>query len=444
YVAGDSLYTEGITHWANGSGTQVSQCVVEPVNSKDVATILRFLGSTRTPFAVKGAGHHANPGFSSTTGVHISMRQFNEITYNEAAQTVRVGAGLLWDDIYAKLAPHNVSVVGARALGVGVPGFLLGGGYSWLGNQYGLALDNVMSYELVQPTGKIVEVTQASQPDLFFALKGGGNNFGIVTKFTLKTYPQGPVWGGLIMIDGSHIPEVADAVTDFSLNIDDPKAGMDTLYINVNGSVVVTQLVFYDGPAPPPGIFEAILAIPSFVKDVQTRSFLSFMASGGPFPVDQRTLFHSVSMLQFSPTISEVIRNETVFWGEFLKDKSASVVSYAIEPFHPGIYAHNTTATAFPADRSIPFYPYIIWFCWKDPAMDDVFYDAARQSAEVIADAAIAEGQTAVAYTPMYINPSLIGTPLERLYGKNIPRLRKIKAKVDPQNVMGLAGGFKL
>jgi FAD/FMN-containing dehydrogenase len=92
---------------------------------------LGILGDTRTPFAVKGGGHATNPGFSSTPGVQISMTRFNKVTVNNAANTVEVGAGLLWDDVYKALDGTGLNVVGGRVAGVGVAGFILGGG-EWL------------------------------------------------------------------------------------------------------------------------------------------------------------------------------------------------------------------------------------------------------------------------------------------------------------------------
>jgi FAD/FMN-containing dehydrogenase len=77
---------------------------------------------------VKGGGHTSNPGFSSTTGIQIAMYQFSDIDYNEAEQTVTLGAGLVWDDVYAALEPHGINVLGGRVTGLGVAGFTLGGG----------------------------------------------------------------------------------------------------------------------------------------------------------------------------------------------------------------------------------------------------------------------------------------------------------------------------
>ena len=99
------------------------------------------------------------------------MSRFSEVTYDATSQTAVVGAGLVWDDVYAALAPHGVNVVGGRVRGVGVAGFTLGGGYSWVSNEHGLTIDTVTAFELVKPDGAVVTVTEASDADLFFSLK---------------------------------------------------------------------------------------------------------------------------------------------------------------------------------------------------------------------------------------------------------------------------------
>jgi FAD/FMN-containing dehydrogenase len=123
------------------------------------------------------------------------MARFNELTYDSKTKTAVVGAGMIWGDVYSALEPYGVQAVGGRNAAVGVAGFTLGGGalaffagddlsvdhvstgYSFLTNQYGLGADNVAQYELVLPTGNIVNVTATSHPDLFFGLRGGFNNF---------------------------------------------------------------------------------------------------------------------------------------------------------------------------------------------------------------------------------------------------------------------------
>jgi FAD/FMN-containing dehydrogenase len=149
---------------------------------------LRIIGETRTPFAVKGGGHTTNPGFSSTPGVQIAMSRFNQVIVNKLTSTVEIGAGLLWDDVYRKLDGTGLNVAGGRVGGVGVAGFILGGGelsprltvlclitgiqkgYSWKTNQYGLTIDTVEAFKLVLPDGTFQVVTSLNE-DLWFGLR---------------------------------------------------------------------------------------------------------------------------------------------------------------------------------------------------------------------------------------------------------------------------------
>ncbi|KAG2109758.1 hypothetical protein DEU56DRAFT_749935, partial [Suillus clintonianus] len=150
---------------------------------------------------VKGGGHSTNPGFSSTTGIQISMADFNELEYNGKTKNLRIGAGCLFDEVYKEIALYKRNIVGgATAAGVGVAGWLLGGGYSLLTNQYGLGIDNLVEAQVVLCNGKSLKASAQHNSDLFFAIKGGGNNFGIVTSFTVKTYPLGPIYVSALSI----------------------------------------------------------------------------------------------------------------------------------------------------------------------------------------------------------------------------------------------------
>jgi hypothetical protein len=130
------------------------------------------------------------------------------------------------------------------------------------------------------------------------------------------------------------------------------------------------------------------------------------------------------------------------YYGNALASQSPAIISYAVEPFLPTILTHDTSATAYPPTRSEALLPLNLYFAWASPSADNIFYDAMRTSAEHIRDVALAEGQN-IANAPLYPNYAIYGTPLRSLYGNNVPRLRQIKASVDPLNVMNLAGGWK-
>ncbi|KAJ3552015.1 hypothetical protein NM688_g4382 [Phlebia brevispora] len=437
-------YAEDIEHWASSS-TDLATCSVEPGTTDDLGTILQILGSNQTPFAVKGGGHATNPGFSSTTGVQIAMSRFSEVAYDATTQTVDVGAGLIWDDVYAALEPLGVNVVGGRVSGVGVAGFSLGGGYSWLTNQYGLTVDNIIAYQLVLPNGTAI-VVDSSVPDLLFALKGGYNNFGIVTRFTFKAVPQGQVWGGLITFTENELDAVNAATANFAESVTDPKAQIITTYNFLLGEPGVSQLLFYNAPTPPDGIFDEFLDIPYFTKDISTRSFVSLVqASPSNITGGTRGVFNTVSILSYDANILTAVLNETVFWGSRLSLLDTAVfISYDVEPFMTTLFSKApASSAAYPPSRAQGLLPLNIYFAWLLPTSDETMQQSAVLSAQQLTNAAVADGQD-VADASLYGNYAIAGTPVERIFGDNLDQLTATKQKYDPSNVMGLAGGWKV
>ncbi|TRM63422.1 hypothetical protein BD626DRAFT_494316 [Schizophyllum amplum] len=438
-------FPKDISHWASSS-TQMPECTVEPATTEDLATILRIVNATQTPFAVKGGGHTANPGFSSTTGVHIAMFRFSEVTYDETTENVVVGAGLVWDDVYATLEPMGRMVVGGRVSGVGVAGFALGGGYSWKTNQYGLTVDTIVAIELVKPTGEVVTVSEDSDPDLFWALKGGFNNYGIVTRFTLKTHAQPEnVWGGLITYTLNNVDAVTAACANFSANVTDPKAGIITTYNFVLGELGISQLLFYDGPEPPAGIFDSFLDITHFSSDVKARTVVDLVTSNpSNTTYGQRGVFNTVSLESYPVDMVSFIADQAQSVGSKLSLKSGLFISYDVEPFLPSHLSHAAEgSSAYPPTRAKGFLPLNLYYAWGSDLADEDVFDAIRQSAQEIYDYASGEGGQDIAGFPLYPNYAIFDRSLEELYQGNVAKLTEIRARVDPYNTMALAGGFK-
>ncbi|KAI0263018.1 FAD-binding domain-containing protein [Gloeopeniophorella convolvens] len=429
------------------SSDEFPACTVEPGNPKDVGAILRIVGSLRTPFAVKGGGHNTNLGFSSTQGVQISMARFNKMHLRDHSTAVDVGSGLLWDDVYKFLDGKGVNVVGGRVQGVGVAGFTLGGGYSWKSSQYGLTLDNVLEYELVLPDGTIKTVTQEDE-DLWFGLRGGNNNFGIVTRFTFKTHPQGDIWGGYIIIGADQVDKLSEAIGDFQANVTDKKAMILPTFNAFMGQVglgsIFLTLLFYDGPTPPAGVFDKFLSIPTYAQNLTTDSFWKVF-EGIPYEnpyAGTRAAYNSVSFSTYGPKLLNALYNETFHWAEKLTPLDAGVaVVYSVQVFDKDLLTYGAPS-AYPPDRSGLRLPTNVYFGWTNPELDTVFADALRQSAAVLRAVAAEEGQV-MDNVAIYGNYALSDEPLEGVYGANVPRLREIKKRYDPDNVMGLAGGFK-
>ncbi|KAI9449854.1 FAD-binding domain-containing protein [Lactarius psammicola] len=425
------------------SSTQASACSVEPGSAEDVSEILRILGSTRTPFGVKGGGHIVNPGFSSTSGVEISMTRFNIIEINNAKGTVDTGSGVTWTQAYAALDSTGLNIIGGRSPTIGVSGLTLGGGYAFMSNQYGLTVDNMAGYELVLPNGTITNVT-SNNTDLWFALRGGGNNFGIVTKFTYKTIPQGQIWGGTRNYAVDQLNLVKEAVVKFQQK-NDTKAALNVAMIYTPGGVTSIAIMFYNAPTPTPGIFDDFLAIPTNQSDVKTRSLGDMVDSLGPLypPPTARAYLNGISVTQYTPSVFDTVVNQTLFWGRELGGLDPNVaIATTLEPFDSGVFSHGSDS-AYPPDRSHALFPTVVSFAFSNASLDETMTKALRNYSNAVTAAAVADGQN-VSHAAVYPNYALFDTPLEDLYGANLPRLQAIKQAVDPKNVMGLAGGFKL
>src|SRR5690242_3835624 len=164
----------------------------------DVVAALRFALACELPFAVR-AGGHSLAGFSAIEdGLVIDLRGLRRIEVDPVRRTARVGAGALWRDLDAATQEHRLAVTGGRISDTGVAGLTLGSGSGWLERRHGLTADSLLGATVVTATGDVVRATADEHPDLFWALRGGGGNFGIVTEFEFALHEVGPlILGGL-------------------------------------------------------------------------------------------------------------------------------------------------------------------------------------------------------------------------------------------------------
>ncbi|KAL5514286.1 hypothetical protein ACEPAG_2374 [Sanghuangporus baumii] len=453
---GDEQYVNDTEHWAVSS-EQNSTCSIEPTSAEDASAIIQIIGRSdiRAPFAVKSGGHAYNLNASSTPGVQISMAQFTNVSYDAERGTVILGVALTWDQVYEQLEPLGVMVVGGRINGVGVGGFSLGGGFSWKTNQFGLLTDTLVSVETVLPSGEIVQATNSSESDLFFGLKGGLNQFGIVTQLTVEAHPQGLVFGGFLTYSIETNDEFNSAIADFSQNNTDPKAQMVVVYTS-NGTQFQNQILLsYDGPTPPSGVFDRVLSIPAVTSDVKTRTFIDMMSTFGdgdngigPFGFAQ----HVVPIVHYTvPILEEMTIQVNAFASRLSAENNGEpmLVSISPEPFFSSFAHSRGGAYPHPPDRQVN--PSSASIAWKEdpgtPLTDKIarqahFVSELRNFTSLIQAKAIEEGQSLLDDI-LYPNYALTDSPLELVYGENVPRLRNIAAHYDPENVMGLTGGFR-
>ncbi|KAL8776379.1 MAG: hypothetical protein Q9213_008295 [Squamulea squamosa] len=253
-------------------------------------------------FAIRSGGHSPSPFAANIdNGVLIDMSSFNHTQYFPNRHVATVGAGGRWLGVYNELDRHNVTVVGGRVVDVGVGGLILGCGLSYLSDLYGLTCDNVVNFEIVLANGSVVNANANKNQDLFRALKGGANNFGIVTTFTLRTYPIGQVWGGIKSYSLDKLPALLAAVQEYQSN---PKKD---LYANLmlqafttNASVGAVLNMVYLKPVVNASAFAPFYSIPTTGDTTKIQS-LTQMMSGQRVPGLPRWDWFATS---FKPTAS--------------------------------------------------------------------------------------------------------------------------------------------
>jgi FAD/FMN-containing dehydrogenase len=148
-----------------------------------------------------------------------------------------------------------------------------------MSGEYGLPCDNIVNYEVVLSNATIVNANSTSNPDLLWALKGGGNQFGMVTKFTMIAIPIGKIWGGTRTFAYDHWPEIMNATQDFTENYEDPKASVIVSAEVVLDGLLKLFLVFfyYNGESPPAGAFDKFDAIPHITDTTEAKSYVNLV-----------------------------------------------------------------------------------------------------------------------------------------------------------------------
>ncbi|KAI8948327.1 FAD binding domain-containing protein [Xylaria longipes] len=291
YARFEIQYTsEQTEYWSTSCGDLKPSCILMPTTTEEVAAIVSILATNNESFAIKSGGHNPNNYFASIDGGPlISTKKLDEVILDPVAQTVRVGPGNRWDDVSAALDGSGYTAVGGRIGNVGVGGYMLGGGLSFMSTEYGWAANSVLEYELVLANASVVQVTESQHPDLFMALKGGGNNFGIVTSYLLQAYPQGDVWGGNLIFDAT--PEVTKnilaAVRDFTENYDDEKAGIIVTAERTLATLLDIWVIFlyYNGPERPAGVFDKFFDISNFTLNTCKTQSMNSLLSGNNWAV---------------------------------------------------------------------------------------------------------------------------------------------------------------
>jgi FAD/FMN-containing dehydrogenase len=218
--------------------------IAKTASTADVVSALRFALDHDLPFAVR-AGGHSLAGFSVIDdGLVIDLRRLRRLAIDLDRGTARVGAGLQWGELDAATQAHGLAVTGGRISDTGVAGLTLGSGSGWLERRHGLTADSLLGATVVTATGDVVHASEHEHPDLFWALRGGGGNFGIVTEFEFRLHEVGPtVLAGPLLFEYERGAEVLNAYREIMEAAEDDLGGCAVLQLAPPAPFVPAELI---------------------------------------------------------------------------------------------------------------------------------------------------------------------------------------------------------
>ncbi|CAN9233601.1 unnamed protein product [Alternaria sp. RS040] len=447
--AGYTAFTSGF--WSGISADVRPYCIFKPSSPAEVSVMVLLSRLSQCPFAVKSGGHSAFAGAATIEGgITVSFENMKGIKLSGDKKTVAVQPGNNWGNVLTTLSTTGVTVVAGRIGDLGVGGLTLGGGISFITNEYGLACDNVASFDVVTASGIIVTASLETFPDLYWSLRGGGNNLGIVTNFNLWTKPlnNDQIWGGTRTFTEDVFPDVVKAWIDLTLDsAQDPKAGSWIAWMNAGAKIASTEL-WYGAPA---GNESAILApfynITAVSDSTKTRGHASYVVDNeASNTYGQREIFYDITV-KASYEIAQ--RSVDIFFD------SIDALSEAEGAFPVLIWQHITDGSlkgstrnggnALGFDASGSSIHIIQLACsWNNAADDETVYKVMSDIMKAIKSDAVKLG---VQNDWVYMNYAAMFQDVIASYGSaSKSKLKTVAKKYDPTQVFQKLqpGYFKL
>ena len=397
----------------------------------DVIAAVNFARDSRLPLAIRGGAHNVAGRCTCDDGIVIDFSEMKSIRVDPAAKTVRAEPGLRLAEVDRETQACGLATTGGTVGDTGIAGLTLGGGFGWLGGRHGMTADNLIGADVVLADGTLVRASEHENPDLFWALRGGGGNFGVVTSFEYKVHPIGPmIVGGIIV---HPFPQAADALRfygEFIRQAPDDLTVAAVMMTAPDGQKACGLVAAYAGPIEE-GL-KAVEPLKAFGTPVVD------MIGAVPYVAQQSLL---------EAAMPPNVRN---YWkADFVPDVSAGVIDDAVSsyaqavspmsallffPIHGRASRIAADATAYPHRRGIHFGIYALW---TDPAEDRQHTAWVRQTWDAVQP-----------YVPGGVYVNELGEDegdnrVEQAYAGNYERLREIKRKYDPDNLFCLNANIK-
>lgn len=454
-------------------------------STDEAATVVRFATRHKIPFSVRGGGYSTSGASTARGGIVLDLSNLRNVHVDPVSRVVTAQGGALWGDIDVAASQYGLALVGSTLNHIGAAGATLGGGYGWLTGQYGLAIDNLLWARIILADGSIVTASDGEHPDLFWAIRGAGQSFGVAVELAFRAHIQDhPVFAGTLLFSPDVLPAIVDFANQFETLTDGKQGlwvGFTMLPTMAHCSILV--VVFYNGTqAAAEEFFSPLFSLGPMANATQMLPYdgLNAILNG------MDTLGHRGSLTRYDITLpadhimgprkslrgSNITLPLDVDFVQSIYNKFDGILtecpqarnSRLIIELLPNTQVKNipNDATAF-ASRG-PYYNVSSIFRWHEAHMDERIQSL---QADLMSDIGTRGG---IARKPNY-NVSELGTglyanyagtlaglmslmniksisyegeiakeiighdsPLEAIFGDNLPRLRELKKKYDPHN----------
>jgi FAD/FMN-containing dehydrogenase len=417
---GDAGYDEARKVW-NGMVDRSPAAILKCASTADVVAGVNFAREEGLALAVRGGGHNAAGLAMVDDGLVIDLSGMRGVRVDADKRIAYVQGGALWRDLDAATHPHGLATTGGLISSTGVGGLTLGGGLGWLMRKHGLACDNVLAVEIVTADGQVRRASATENPDLFWAIRGGGGNFGVVTQFEFRLHPVTTVYGGMLVFPGPRAPEILRRYRDLAASAPDELALFAGLMTSPDGHPITAILTAYNGPASKA---EAAL------KPLRDLGPVADQVSEIPYPALNSMLdegFPHGLHVYWRSDFLKGLPDDAI---DALVDRFNAITSplsaLLIEQFGGAVARVPADETAF-AQRDALFNLAVI-SRWADPSTQATHIDWARQSSEAMRP---------YASGGVYVN--YLGAEgadrIKAAYGAKYDKLVTVKKKYDPTNL---------
>jgi FAD/FMN-containing dehydrogenase len=424
---GDERY-EAARRVHNGLIDKRPALIVRCRGVSDVAAAIRFAREAGLEISIRGGGHSIAGRCVTDGGLMIDLAEMKGMYVDPSTLTIRAQGGVTWAEFNRETAVHGLAVTGGAVSTTGIAGYTLGGGLGWLMGIHGLAADNLLSVELVNAEGEVLNVTEQSDPDLFWALRGGGGNFGVAASLEYRLHPLREVYGGLIAHPFERARDVLRLYRDFTRSVPD-------------------ELTVFCGLVYAPGSTElrlaALVVCHAGPTEQAQKDLAPLLEFGEPLVVQVGPMPYAVMNTLLDEGFPRGALN---YWkSSFVESLDDGLIDVAIERFDSTPsplnailfeHFHGAVTRVGATDTAVPHrdegYNMLLPSVWLDPAETDANVAWTRATFDLCAP------HFAGRRWLNYLSDDDLTDAVRAAYGPNYARLLEVKRRHDPENVFHL------